>query len=76
MNRLKSRYDSMKAEACPIQACALCGAKGAKHSMDPHHPHGRHGENLLKFVWIHRHCHNSVHEFPKQAEALGLLGKR
>jgi hypothetical protein len=70
---LKQEYKRLKNEAAPVQECAGCGSKGAKSSMDPHHPHGRAGDNLLRFCWIHRHCHTFIHDNPSKGKAMGLM---
>jgi hypothetical protein len=63
----------MKAAAPKVVRCEACQQLGAKAHMDPHHPQGRHGENLLRFIWVHRHCHDLIHNNPEVATRLKLM---
>lgn len=70
----QAEYERLKREAPVLVRCKACDQLGPKRHMDPHHPFGRAGDNLLNFVWIHRHCHNLTHDNPATAKRAGLLG--
>lgn len=67
------RYRDQK-ESDPLQqTCRVCGVYGRKTEMDAHHTHGRSGENILRYIYVHRECHDWIHGHPKQARERGLL---
>ena len=70
------RFNKAKALADAILPCAHCKTRYPTRFMDAHHPAGRHGENLLRFIWLCRSCHNAAHHDPKWAESEGLLMSR
>lgn len=70
---LEAEYKRLKKEDADLQKCKVCGITGSKRHMDPHHPWGRSGLNMLRFMWVHRHCHNLTHDKPAAARKRGLL---
>ena len=56
-----------------FQMCPVCAVKGRKEEMDAHHTHGRSGENILRYIWVHRVCHDWIHGNPNKARERGFL---
>jgi|JI10StandDraft_1071094.scaffolds.fasta_scaffold00354_40 hypothetical protein len=72
--KIKAEYKRLKDAAPILVRCHVCGVQAPKKYMDPHHPWGRHGDLLLKFVWVHRSCHDATHADPAAAKRAGLMG--
>ena len=70
---LRDQYKGLKKADHHMQTCRACGERSMRSEMEPHHPKGRHGENILRYFWIHSHCHRWIHDNPKEATEMGLL---
>lgn len=68
-----SAYAAKKASDDEIQICEVCRIEGTKYTLDCHHTHGRSGENMLKYVYVCRECHNWIHGNPNEAKKQGYL---
>jgi hypothetical protein len=67
-------YAAAKRAADDIQTCPVCGKTEFKRSLDCHHIEGRSTkEKLLNFIFVHRHCHQKIHDNGKWARAEGFL---
>ena len=67
------KYRAKKASDVETQTCPVCGIAGMKGAMDAHHTHGRGGESILRYIYVHRECHDWIHGHPKQAREKGFL---
>ena len=66
-------YKKAKADAPIIQRCPVCLEVANKNLMDAHHTRGRHGENILNFIYVHRACHDWIHNNVKEATEMGFM---
>jgi len=72
LNDKKKEYFEQAERDSDIQRCAFCGELGTKSGMDRHHTSRRLGGNILKYVYLHRPCHNMVENNSNLARRLGL----
>ena len=77
MNRKRAewekKYREQASRDAPVQQCALCHKSAHKNEMDKHHMRGRHGENILRYCYLHRPCHDWVHSNVAEATKRGLM---
>lgn len=68
-----SAYASKKTSDDEFQTCKICKIEGTKDTLDRHHTHGRNGENMLKYIYVCRECHDWIHGNPNEAREQGYL---
>lgn len=67
-------YQSKKEADDMVQTCPVCNRRGLKTYMDRHHTQGRNSlEAILTYIYVHRECHNKIHENGKWARENGFL---
>ena len=69
-----AKYRAKAAADDLIQTCPVCGERELKTLMDRHHTNGRATlSDLLTYIYVHRKCHDKIHQNGKWARENGFL---